>query len=148
DQPVGEPVERLAQARRAFERAHDPQREPPRQLEEHVVEGGEVRVEARPRDARRAGDAGDAGALEAPAAELGERGLEEPLPRRRPLPLARADAHEGRARRQRSGTHAPASKVIGMRATPFTSVEDSGSTGPASSKPGPRAISSSNITRA
>ena len=77
DHALGQLVQRLAQAARALEprRQHALLQE--LELEQHVLLGREVEVEARPRHPGFARDAGHVRPGEADTAELGDRGLEQ-----------------------------------------------------------------------
>src|SRR5271167_4357159 len=73
-------MEGLAQAARAREPHHQHALLQPLELEQHVLLGREVEVEARPRYARFARDSGHVGPVEADPAELGDGGLEQARP--------------------------------------------------------------------
>jgi len=100
DHPVDEGEERFAQARSHGDALDHGPLEAPLELEQHVLLGREVEVEGRTRHARRARDAGDAGAVEAHAAELCDGRLEQARsgPVTGALPRSRL--------REQGGTHA------------------------------------------
>src|SRR5208283_5195085 len=73
-------MEGLAQAARALEPHHQHALLQPLELEQHMLLGRAVEVEARPRYASFARDLGHVGPVEADPAEIGDGGLEQALP--------------------------------------------------------------------